>query len=342
MAPFPSEKLLDWFSSHQRKLPWRTSYEPYSVWISEVMAQQTRIDQMLPYYEKFLAQFPTVKTLADADEQKVLKAWEGLGYYSRARNLQTAAKQVVEKFGGKIPSKKEELLSLKGFGPYISSAVASIAFNENEVVVDGNVFRVMSRFWGAKEDVSLPATRKLFESRLLEILPKGKARAFNQGLMELGALVCTPDSPACGECPLQQNCFAFSQGKQKDFPVKAKKKKAPQKHFAAVQIANESKLLLFPRKQKLLQGMFEFPMVEFSPLSDSSQTIEKKFHEEWGLKVKLEKSAKQVSHQYSHFTQHVTLFPAMLENPVANEHWVEKKKISLLPLSRVQQKLLEK
>ncbi len=336
----PSAALLNWFEKNQRPLPWRKSYIPYEVWLSEVMAQQTRIEQMLPFYDKFLKKFPTVQSLADADEESVLKAWEGLGYYTRARNLQHAAKQIAHEKKGKIPQTKEELEKLKGFGPYISSAVASIAFNEDVCVVDGNVLRVAARFWGDSRDIADAKTKNVFEEKLQTILPRGRARDFNQALMELGALVCTPQNPLCNECPLQKECFAFAHSKQSDFPVKTKKGKVPHKHFAALRIEKNGELFLLPRKEKLLHGMYEFPMVEYTPLHDSVKVLEKKFNEK-GFNVKLGKPRSSVLHQYSHFTQHVHVFDAKLGGE-RKEGWVDKKSLKKIPLSKVQQKILER
>ncbi len=336
---FPTTPLLKWFAHAQRALPWRKNYSPYEVWLSEVMAQQTRIEQMLPYYEKFLKQFPTLNVLADADEESVLKAWEGLGYYSRARNLQHAAKEIQSKFSGKIPQTKDELQSLKGFGPYISSAVASIAFQENVCVVDGNVLRVASRFWGDKRDIADAKTKKAFEEKLQDVLPNGKAREFNQALMELGALICTPQNPSCEKCPLQKNCFAFIHSSQTDFPVKTKKEKVPHKHFAALRIEKNGSLFLLPREQKLLHGMYEFPMVTFSPLQDSPKTMEQAFVQ-IGFRVKIGKPRGVVKHTYSHFTQHVHVFDAVWNNPPA-KGWFSPQEITRIPLSKVQQKILQ-
>ena len=299
VSPFPSRLLLDWFRRNQRPLPWRKDYSPYHVWVSEIMSQQTRIEQMLPYYDRFLSQFPTLKSLADASPEKVLKSWEGLGYYSRARNFHAAARQVVNEHGGIIPSTKEELVQLRGFGSYISSAVASIAFNEDVCVVDGNVLRVASRYWGIKEDVSKPATRKKMESLLQGALPPGSAREFNQGMMELGALVCTPVSPSCGECPLKKGCFAFIHSQQDYFPVKEKKKKPSTKHFAMLVLVKDGKYDLVQRTTQLLNGMWEFPMVEYSPLHDSTHSIEKKAAA-LGYSIRLKEEVGLVSHAYSH------------------------------------------
>ncbi len=335
---FPAASLLEWFTKNKRPLPWRKNYSPYEVWLSEVMAQQTRIEQMLPYYSRFLKQFPNVHALADANEESVLKTWEGLGYYSRARNLHHAAKEIVAKHGGKLPEKKESLQMLKGFGPYISSAVASIAYNENVCVVDGNVLRVAARFWGDKSNIADAKTKKAFEEKLQEVLPNGKAREFNQAMMELGALICVPQNPSCNDCPLQKNCFAFSHGKQNDFPVKTKKGKVPHKHFAAIRVEKDGALLMLPRAQKLLHGMYEFPMVEFSPLEDSNKILEKKFSEN-GFLVKMGKPKGTVSHSYSHFTQHVHVFDAELKENHPHG-WVDKKSLKKIPLSKVQQKIL--
>jgi A/G-specific adenine glycosylase len=336
---FPSNALLDWFSHAQRTLPWRKNYDPYHVWVSEIMAQQTRIKQMLPYYERFLTQFPTIRALADADSQSVLKAWEGLGYYSRARNLQHAAQQIVNEKKGKIPQTKKELLALKGFGPYISSAVASIAFNENVPVVDGNVLRVSTRFWGVWDDVTLPPTRKKIEEMLQEVLPKGNARAFNQALMELGALICVPENPLCEKCPLRQSCYAFVHGKQSYFPVKTKKGKVPIKHFAMLILEKGGKYALHQRTEKLLHGMWEFPMVEFSPLCDSAHEIETKFSEN-GINVKLGPNKGLVSHAYSHFTQYVHVFSARPIKTIPVE-WASREEMEKKPLSKVQQKVMK-
>ncbi len=342
---FPSEKLVAWFEAHQRSLPWRKNYSPYEVWISEIMAQQTRIEQMLPYFEKFMRRFPDVETLARADYQEILKYWEGLGYYSRAKNLHEAAKKIVETFDGKIPRTKEELQELKGFGPYISAAVASIAFEEDVPLVDGNVLRVAARFWGAEDDISLPVTRKKFEELLEGVLPKGKARAFNQGLMELGALVCVPENPRCAKCPLQKNCVAFREGKENELPRKTKKSRTPTKHFAGVLIRFDGKWLLRQRHEKLLQGMWEIPMQEFSPLSDSREAIESKFQEGM-LSLRLGKELCQVKHQYSHFTQIVHVFEAKPRTMVQDTSnnglkFHSRAMMKQIPLSKVQQKIID-
>lgn len=337
---FPAAELLEWFGKNQRPLPWRKEYFPYEVWVSEAMLQQTRVEQMLPYFERFLKQFPTVEKLAEAKEEIVLKAWEGLGYYSRARNLHQAAKKITTEFHGKIPSTAAELKQLPGFGEYLSNAVASIAFNKPAAVVDGNVFRVLSRFFGISSDISEPATKKEFQERAQQLLPKEKGREFNQALMELGALVCVPQQPLCSQCPLQEKCFARKNNRQSAFPVKAKKQKRALRVFAAVLAQNREKVWLVQRKQKLLQGLWEFPSVPFHPLADSKKEIEKKFFQEFGETVLLGKEIGRINHEYTHFCQQIVLFEATAPKK-QRAHWTPKKSVQSLPLSRANQKLLE-
>lgn len=340
---FPNQALLDWFSKNQRDFPWRKNYDAYSVWICEVMAQQTRMDQLLPYYEHFLKKFPNVHALANAPYADVLKSWEGLGYYSRAKNLHIAAKQIVKEHDGKIPPNKAELLELSGFGPYIASAVASIAFEQDVVVVDGNVLRVMARFWGDKSDIRENNTKKKFEEQLQKILPIGKARYFNQAIMELGALVCVPDKPLCANCPLQSNCKAFANNAQDSLPVKSPKKKPAQKHFALAVIENDSKLLVSQRSEKLLSDMWELPLIEYQPLMDSKKEIEKKLTQKLGATIQLGTEVGTVHHQYTHLTQFVHVFSAQLmeKYPPVGFEWCTQKQLSARALPKVQHKVLE-
>lgn len=337
---FPSTELLEWFQKNQRKLPWRKEYHPYEVWVSETMLQQTRVEQMIPYFERFLKRFPSIEKLAQAKEQSVLKAWEGLGYYSRARNLHRAAQQIVSKNSGKIPQTSEELKQLPGFGEYIASAVASIAFNESVAVVDGNVFRVLSRFFGIPSNISESTAKKEFQERAQQILPKQKSREFNQALMELGALVCVPQQPLCSRCPLQENCFAQKNGLQEKFPVRTKKTKRPTRVFAAALAQNQNAIWLVKRKQRLLQGLWEFPSVTFHPLADSKKELEKKFFQEFGETVLLGKEIGRISHEYTHFRQQIVLFEATMPKK-QQAQWTPKKSVQSLPFSNANQKLLE-
>ncbi len=337
---FPSAELLDWFQKKQRALPWRKKYRPYEVWVSETMLQQTRVEQMIPYFKRFLKRFPSIEKLAQAKEQTILKAWEGLGYYSRVRNMHQAAKIIVWEKNGKLPETASELKQLPGFGDYIARSVASIAFNQNEAVVDGNVFRVLGRFFGIRSNISETKTKKEFQKIAQQILPKEKSRAFNQALMELGALVCVPQQPLCSQCPLQEKCFARKNNQQSAFPVKTKKQKRPLRVFAAILAQNQETVWLVKRKQKLLGGLWEFPQVPFQSIADSKKELEKKFLQEFGETILLGKEIGRIKHEYTHFRQQIVLFEATAPTK-QQETWVFKKTVQSLPLSKANQKLLE-
>lgn len=262
-----SRELLAWYGRHKRDLPWRRSRNPYYIWVSEVMLQQTRVDTVIPYYHRFIDQFPTVEALADAAEEDVLKAWEGLGYYSRARNLQGAVREVKERYGGRVPDTKEEMFSLKGVGPYTAGAVLSIAYNKPEPAVDGNVMRVLSRYFLIEEDIMKSGTRALMEKLARELIPEGAAGEFNQALMELGALVCTPRSPQCLTCPVMERCSGREAGMEEALPVKKKAKPPrPEGRLAALVEGtglHAGKVLIRQRPAEgLLARMWELPHTE--------------------------------------------------------------------------------
>lgn len=219
-----SRDLLAWYDLQKRDLPWRINRDPYRVWISEIMLQQTRVDTVKPYYRNFMEKFPTIQALAEAPEEDVLKAWEGLGYYSRARNLQTAAREVKANYGGVVPDTPKEIAKLKGVGSYTAGAILSIAYEKPEPAVDGNVMRVFSRLLYMEDDIAKPATRVKFEHLVRQTIPHDRAGDFNQALMELGALICLPRTPHCLTCPVFDYCLARKEGVQKELPVKGKAK----------------------------------------------------------------------------------------------------------------------
>jgi A/G-specific adenine glycosylase len=262
-----SKELLRWYQKEQRDLPWRRSRDPYHIWVSEIMLQQTRVDTVIPYFNRFVDRFPSLQELAGAPEDEVLKHWEGLGYYSRARNLQTAVREVVEKYGSQVPSSKKEVSGLKGVGPYTAGAILSIAYNQPEPAVDGNVMRVLSRYFCLEDDIARPSTRISMEGLAQELIPAGEAADFNQALMELGAMVCTPKSPTCPECPVTDMCLGRQQGREKELPLKTKAKKArPVFRFAALvegMGVNAGKVLVRQRPDTgLLAKMWELPHIE--------------------------------------------------------------------------------
>ena len=242
------DDLIGWFASEQRDLPWRKDQDPYKVWVSEIMLQQTRVDTVIPYFNTFLKYFPTIEALANADEEKVLKAWEGLGYYSRVRNLQSAVREVHEKYNGKVPDSPVEISSLKGVGPYTAGAILSIAYGKPEPAVDGNVMRVLSRILLIWDDIAKSSSRKVFEEAVRELISHENPSFFNQALMELGALICTPTSPSCLLCPVREHCQAFHEGVQKELPIKTKKKKQRSVQLAAGIFTNEKGMILIRKR----------------------------------------------------------------------------------------------
>ncbi len=258
-----SNLLINWYLQNKRDLPWRKTKDAYKIWLSEIILQQTRVAQGLPYYISFVNAFPTVQELANAPEEKVLKLWQGLGYYSRARNLHAAAKYVVENCNGVFPTTYKELIALKGVGEYTAAAVASFSSNEKVAVVDGNVFRVLARFFGIESDISIGTTKKEFQQKANSLIPT-KAADFNQAIMEFGALQCVPKSPNCSVCPLQINCVACATGKVDSLPVKTKKTKVTNRFLHYIIVKDKAgNFILNKRETKgIWQNLYEFPVFE--------------------------------------------------------------------------------
>ena len=258
-----SKLLIDWYLLNRRELPWRKTKSPYHIWLSEIMLQQTRVAQGLPYYLSFTEEFPTVFDLAEAAEEKVLKLWQGLGYYSRARNLHFTAKYVANELNGEFPNNYKELKKLKGVGDYTASAIASFCFQEPVAVVDGNVYRVLSRVFGI--DTPINSTEGIKEFKLLaeKLIDKNKPSVYNQAIMEFGALHCKPKNPYCISCPFQQNCEAFQQGKINELPVKLKKTKVVTKYFNYLVLLKGDQTIIQQRKGSgIWQNLYQFPLVE--------------------------------------------------------------------------------
>ena len=260
---FIREKILNWYEVHKRILPWRDITDPYKIWISEVILQQTRVIQGLEYYKRFIERFPDVHALAIAEEQEVLKYWQGLGYYSRARNLHVAAQSIETRFGGKFPEDYKSILSLKGIGEYTAAAIASFAFNLPYPVVDGNVFRFLSRFFAIEEPVDTSKGKKLFTELAAQMMDRRQAGLFNQAIMEFGALQCVPASPDCGECLLATHCLSKMQGRVSEFPVKLNKPKTKELYLYYFYIHSGEFIFLKKREGKgIWQNLYEFPSVE--------------------------------------------------------------------------------
>ena len=257
-----SDLLLAWYDQHARTLPWRGIHDPYRTWVSETMLQQTRVETVMGYYARFLERFPTVADLAAAPEDDVLKMWEGLGYYSRARNLHKGAKQVMAEFGGKIPADVEQLRKISGIGPYTAGAIASIAFDQPVPAVDGNVIRVVSRLRGIRENVGIPSVRRALEGEAASLVPQLRPGDFNQALMDLGSAICTPGTPSCEKCPLRDECDAYAAGDAEDLPVLPRKNPPKVIDYAVCLIFSGDRVLMRQRTEAMLKGLWVFPMAE--------------------------------------------------------------------------------
>ncbi|MFD0961458.1 A/G-specific adenine glycosylase [Paenibacillus chungangensis] len=323
-----STELLAWYRLQKRDLPWRQNRDPYRIWVSEIMLQQTRVDTVIPYYLRFMEKFPTVRALAEAPEEEVLKCWEGLGYYSRARNLQAGARTVADLYDGIIPDDTASVSGLKGVGPYTTGAIMSIAFNRPEPAVDGNVMRVLSRYFCLEEDIARPATRVSIEKLAASLIPEGEAGDFNQALMELGALVCTPKSPGCLTCPVMEHCAARIAGRELELPVKTKAKPPRVELRASVIVTGrgeqEGKVLVRQRPDSgLLAGMWElphillpdggkmwFPESERERNSEATEQLARLVDEEAGVLIRPHGIREDADHLFSHIHWKMRIYEA--------------------------------
>ena len=259
-----SEQLVKWYLLNKRELPWRESSDPYNIWISEIILQQTRVNQGLAYYERFIRRFPDVISLSDANEDEVLKCWQGLGYYSRARNLHTTARIITSLHNGVFPADYQAILKLKGIGEYTAAAICSFAYGLPHAVVDGNVFRVLSRFFGIQTPIDSNEGKKEFSELAQELLDKKNPGLHNQAIMDLGAIICTPSSPNCNECPLQNACYSFADRSWMNFPVKKQKTKQRDRYFYYFYITGKNgKTYLHKREKKdIWRNLYELPLIE--------------------------------------------------------------------------------
>ncbi|MCH7401436.1 A/G-specific adenine glycosylase [Belliella kenyensis] len=255
--------LLNWYTTHKRDLPWRNTHNPYIIWLSEIILQQTRVAQGLPYFEIFLEKYPKVSDLASAPSDEVMRLWQGLGYYSRARNLHQCAKDIMKFHNGEFPKSYQELIKLKGVGSYTAAAIASFAFGETVAVVDGNVFRVLGRYFGLSEDISSGSGKRAFESLANEQISLENPAEYNQAIMEFGALHCTPKNPACTSCPLQAGCFAFKENLVQELPIKLGKVKVKTRYFNYLYIKCGTQVIVRQRQSgDIWQGLYDFPLEE--------------------------------------------------------------------------------
>ncbi len=317
------DNLINWYHANKRNLPWRKDQDPYKVWVSEIMLQKTKVDTVIPYFQRFITKYPTLQDLADADQQDVLKIWEGLGYYSRARNLQNAVREVVSAYESKVPANSKELGALKGVGPYTKGAILSIAFNQPEPAVDGNVMRVLSRVLKIEDDIAQPKVKKKFDSLTREMISDEDPSSFNQGIMELGALVCTPKSPMCMLCPIQEQCRAFDEGIEQQLPIKSKAKKQKTIPYVVLLIRNEKNQYLIEKRSEtgLLANMWQFPMVPIDEIG--MDHIESWINMEYGVQVNLGNKKGKLKHVFSHLIWQLDIFEATTESVKADDSRIE-------------------
>lgn len=324
-------------------MPWRRTADPYRIWVSEIMLQQTRVDTVIPFYNRFLEKFPTLEALADAEEQEILKAWEGLGYYSRVRNLQAGVREVAEQYGGTVPDTRKGISALKGVGPYTAGAVLSIAYGVPEHAVDGNVMRVLSRILLIEEDIAKLKTRKRFEDAVMQLISHEDPSSFNQGLMELGALICTPTTPKCLLCPVREHCTALHEGRQNELPVKTKAKKNKSVSFIMAAVRQHGKFLMEQRPaQGLLAGMWQFPLIETKGGLLPAEAEERLSAV---LQGDVDRAEKVISfkHVFSHITWEVEGFIADGKNMEIPDgmRWVTVQEMQELPMANPMKKMIE-
>lgn len=304
------QDLLYWFERNLRDLPWRQDRDPYKIWVSEIMLQQTRVDTVIPYFQRFLDRFPTLEDLAEAHEDEVLKLWEGLGYYSRARNLHAGVKEVSATYGGLVPDSPEEISKIKGVGPYTAGAILSIAYGKPEPAVDGNVMRVLSRLLLIEEDIQKAKTRKQFETIIRSLIAKENPSYFNQALMELGALICTPKSPKCDQCPVKSHCKAQEKGVQSHLPVKGKAKPPRPVQLSVAFIMKEDRFFIRKRpEQGLLAGLWELPSQE-----GSQEDLKHHLRDEHGIDLTEGAFLFHHQHTFSHLQWQMDVYSYRVED----------------------------
>jgi len=354
------EKLLAWYDANKRDLPWRRTQDPYKIWISEIMLQQTRVDTVIPYYERFLDWFPTLADLAQAPEEKLLKAWEGLGYYSRVRNMQKAAQQIMEDHGGVFPATYEAISKLKGIGPYTAGAIASIAFGLPEPAVDGNVMRVLARLFEVDYDIGVPTNRKIFQAMMEVLIDPERPGDFNQALMDLGSDIESPVNPRPEESPVKEFSAAYQHGTMDRYPIKAPKKKPVPVYLTAFIIKDSQGRYLLEKNERegLLSGFWHFPLIEVDSLSENlgqlSLLDEKEqaegnleilsFEQDYDLVIDWqERTYPMVQHVFSHRKWQVQIrYGLVKEGEQATSEstiWLQPEEFSAYPFAKPQQKI---
>lgn len=346
-----AQNLIDWFHKERAHIPvpGRHEKDPYAIWVAEIMLQQTQVTTVWPYYRSWMKKYPDVQSLAKASQDEVLKSWEGLGYYSRARSLHKAAGVVVDQYGGELPKESIELIKLPGIGPYTAASIASLAFNEVISLIDGNVLRVYSRLECIEEDISHNQTKDLIRGQLQERISDEAPGTFNQAIMDLGRVICTPKQPSCLDCPLKSHCSAFRAGTMESYPVKQKKKEVPHYNIVIGLIEKEGLYLIQRRPEKgLLGGLWEFPGGKVDSGESEQEALVREIREETSLQVRVKDRIARVNHAYTHFKITMTAFTCEWVSGEAQTHaatentWVKPEQFGDYAFPRANLKVLEK
>lgn len=334
-------RLLAWYATGRRALPWRATGDPYAVWLSEIMLQQTQVETVVPFYERFLERFPTIEALASAPLEEVLKAWENMGYYSRARHLHEAAALIVERHQGQLPDRWETIIRLPGIGRYTAGAILSIAFGQPLPAVDGNVRRVISRLFALEEPVDTPSAGEAIERMLAPLIPKREPGLFNQALMELGALTCKPRNPDCPVCPLADFCRAKALDRTAQLPVRNRRRPVPHREVAAAILGDERGRLLIVRRPAagLLGSLWKFPGGILMPGEPLAEGLRRTVQEELDAEITVGPEITAVKHAYTHFRITLTAFSCSFANgrpelPDNRWRWAARPELNALPFSR--------
>ncbi len=344
-----ARRILAWYALNARSLPWRAISDPYRTWVSEIMLQQTRVEAVLPYYQRWMDRFPTLADLAAASQQDVLRAWEGLGYYSRARNLHQAARLVMQQYGGHLPRDRAALQSLPGIGRYTAGAIASIAFGQDEPALDGNIRRVLARVFDVTVPARSPQGERILWALAAEHLPAGQAGDYNQALMDLGSSICTPRSPACLVCPLNQLCRAYALGLQEQRPVQQPKPVSPHYLVGAAVIRRAGQILLAQRPAEgLLGGMWEFPGGKVEPGETLPQALRREIVEELGAEIEVGEPFGVYEHAYTHFSVTLHAFLCRLQvgepRPIqpSDLRWVRPDELKQFPMGKIDRQIAKR
>ena len=336
-------RIIDWYHADGRDLPWRHTNDPYCIWVSEIMLQQTQVDTVKPYYLRFIVQLPTISDLACANDDQIFKLWEGLGYYRRVRHMKEAAIQIMTEYGGVFPDRYEDMIKLKGIGPYTAAAIASIAFGHPKGVIDGNTLRILSRIYALSDNIALTRTKKAFQQRmdaLIAPLPDlvpvyNDPSAFNQAMMDLGATICTPRQPICSSCPVQLLCAARQMGREGVLPVNIKDStKSDIYYITAILRRGDRYFMVKNKKEGLLHDLYGFVQYEV----ESPIRFEETFYDDYGLNIRLEQYVKEVKHVFSHRIWHMNVYMGVILDET-EEHLYTPEEILSLPVSTAHQKV---